>query len=71
MIKVEKTRLDGVLKIQQDYFEDFRGFYRELYHKDIYKKLLNFYIRDKLININSNLEILCLFKIQKYWEGKF
>ena len=35
---VEKTKLDGVLLIKLDVFEDFRGQYIETYNEDLYKK---------------------------------
>ena len=37
MIKVEKTKLDKVLLIKPDFFEDHRGEYVELYNKELYK----------------------------------
>ena len=37
-MKVEKTKLDGVLKIRLDAFKDFRGYYIETYNEDLYKK---------------------------------
>lgn len=37
-MKVEKTKLDGVLLIKPDVFEDFRGTYVETYNKEEYKK---------------------------------
>ena len=38
MIKVEKTKLDGVLLIKPDTFEDFRGSYTETYNLELYKQ---------------------------------
>ena len=38
MITVEKTKLDGVLLIKPQPFEDFRGHYLELYNKELYAK---------------------------------
>ena len=38
MIKVSKTNLNGVLLIEPDFFEDFRGQYVEIYNEDLYKK---------------------------------
>ena len=38
MIKISKTNLDGVLLIDLDAFNDFRGQYVETYNEDIYKK---------------------------------
>lgn len=35
---VEQTKLDGVLLIKPDIFEDFRGNYTEVYNLDAYKK---------------------------------
>jgi dTDP-4-dehydrorhamnose 3,5-epimerase len=37
-MKVEKTNLEGVLKITLDTFEDHRGYYIETYNEDLYKK---------------------------------
>lgn len=37
MITVKKTKLEGVLMIQPDIFEDFRGQYIETYNEQIYK----------------------------------
>jgi dTDP-4-dehydrorhamnose 3,5-epimerase len=37
-MKIEKTKLDGVLLIKPDIFEDFRGQYVETYNHDLYKK---------------------------------
>ena len=36
-MKVEKTKLDGVLLIKLDVFEDFRGQYVETYNEDAYR----------------------------------
>jgi dTDP-4-dehydrorhamnose 3,5-epimerase len=38
MIIVEKTKLDGVLLIKPETFEDFRGTYTETYNKELYAK---------------------------------
>jgi len=38
MIRVKKTKLKGVLLIEPDIFEDFRGSYVEIYNEDLYKK---------------------------------
>lgn len=38
MITVEKTKLDGVLLIRPETFEDFRGTYTETYNKELYYK---------------------------------
>ena len=38
MIKVSKTKLDKVLLIEPDVFEDFRGQYVEIYNKELYEK---------------------------------
>ncbi|KAF0219366.1 MAG: dTDP-4-dehydrorhamnose 3 [Geobacteraceae bacterium] len=41
MLAVEKTKLDGVLKITPPtVFEDFRGFYIELYNEQLYTEAL-------------------------------
>lgn len=37
MVKVSKTRLEGVLKIEPYIFEDFRGQFAEIYNKQLYK----------------------------------
>jgi dTDP-4-dehydrorhamnose 3,5-epimerase len=37
-MQVEKTKLDGVLLIKLDVFEDFRGQYVETYNEDLYKQ---------------------------------
>ena len=37
-MRVESTKLDGVLLIKPDIFEDFRGQYVETYNHDFYKK---------------------------------
>lgn len=36
MFKISKTKLDGVLKIEPDVFEDFRGQYVETYNKELF-----------------------------------
>ncbi len=36
MIAVERTKLEGVLLIKPQPFEDFRGYYLELYNKELY-----------------------------------
>lgn len=36
MINVLKTKLDGVLKIEPQVFEDFRGQYVEIYNRELY-----------------------------------
>jgi dTDP-4-dehydrorhamnose 3,5-epimerase len=36
MIVVEKTKLDGVLLVKPETFEDFRGTYTETYNKELY-----------------------------------
>ena len=38
MITVEKTKLDGVLLIKPQAFEDFRGHYLEIYNKELFAK---------------------------------
>lgn len=38
MIKVEKTKLDGVLTIKPEAFEDHRGYYLETYNEVLYKE---------------------------------
>ena len=38
MITIEKTKLEGVLLIKPQPFEDFRGYYLELYNKELYAK---------------------------------
>lgn len=38
MIRVSKTKLEGVLKIETSMFEDFRGQYVETYNKELYAK---------------------------------
>ena len=40
-MKILKTKLDGVLQIKLDAFEDHRGIYLETYNEKIYKKLKN------------------------------
>jgi dTDP-4-dehydrorhamnose 3,5-epimerase len=37
-VRVEKTKLDGVLRITLDVFEDFRGKYIETYNEDVYRE---------------------------------
>ena len=37
-MQLEKTKLDGVLLIRPDVFEDFRGQYVETYNDDLYRK---------------------------------
>ena len=37
-MKVEKTNLEGVLKITLDAFEDHRGYYIETYNQELYEK---------------------------------
>ena len=37
-MKIEKTKLKGVLKITLEAFEDHRGYYIETYNEDIYKE---------------------------------
>jgi dTDP-4-dehydrorhamnose 3,5-epimerase len=38
VIQVNKTKLDGVLLIKPDVFEDFRGVYVETYNEEMYNK---------------------------------
>jgi dTDP-4-dehydrorhamnose 3,5-epimerase len=38
MIRVEKTKLDGVLLIKPEIFEDHRGWYLELYNEKLYRE---------------------------------
>ena len=38
MIQVTKTKMDGVLLIKPDVFEDFRGQYVETYNEELYNK---------------------------------
>jgi len=40
MIKFEKTKLDGVILIKPETFEDFRGEYSEIWNKEEYDKLI-------------------------------
>ena len=37
-MKVEKTRMDGVLLVKLDVFEDHRGEYVETYNEDLYRE---------------------------------
>lgn len=37
-MRVDKTKLDGVLLIQPEVFEDFRGQYVETYNEDLYRE---------------------------------
>jgi len=37
-MQIEKTKLDGVLLIKLDVFEDFRGQYVETYNEDLYRQ---------------------------------
>ena len=37
-MKVEQTKLNGVLKIKLDAFKDFRGYYIETFNENLYKK---------------------------------
>ncbi len=37
MLRVEKTKLEGVLLIRLDYFEDHRGEYVETYNEELYR----------------------------------
>ncbi|MEK7649516.1 MAG: dTDP-4-dehydrorhamnose 3,5-epimerase [Patescibacteria group bacterium] len=39
MIKLRACRLDGVMCFETEAFEDFRGRYREIYHRKIYDQL--------------------------------
>lgn len=38
MIRVSKTKLEGVLKIEPEKFEDFRGQYVETYNRELYRE---------------------------------
>lgn len=38
MVKISKAKLEGVLVIEPDIFEDFRGFYVELYNERFYRE---------------------------------
>jgi len=38
IMKVEKTKLDNVLLVKPDIFEDFRGFYVEIFNDKLYKE---------------------------------
>jgi len=38
-LAIEKTKLDGVLLVKPDIFEDFRGTYTETYNKKLYAEL--------------------------------
>ena len=38
MLRIEKTKMEGVLLIQLDYFEDHRGEYVETYNEQMYHK---------------------------------
>lgn len=54
---VEKTKLNGVLLIKPDIFEDFRGNYTEVYNREQYKKngITDDFIQDDLSTTYKNV----------------
>ena len=77
-MKVEKTNLEGVLKITLDAFEDHRGYYVETYNEDLYNKhgIDVKFIQDDISVSNKNV-LRGIHGDQETWklisflEGKF
>jgi dTDP-4-dehydrorhamnose 3,5-epimerase len=59
-MQVQKTKLDGVLLIKLDAFEDFRGQYVETYNEELYPRYSRRY---------GNLEIDFLFSWEFLFDG--
>ena len=77
-MKVEKTKLDGVLKIRLDVFKDFRGYYIETYNEDLYiKNGINIKFVQDDISVSHNNVLRGIHGDQKTWklisclEGEF
>ena len=54
---IKKTKLDGVLKIKLDVFDDHRGYYIETYNKPLYeeKKIKTNFIQDDISVSRKNV----------------
>jgi dTDP-4-dehydrorhamnose 3,5-epimerase len=77
-MKVEKTNLEGVLKITLDAFEDHRGYYIETYNEELYKnKGINVEFFQDDISVSKNNVLRGIHGDQETWkliscfEGKF
>jgi dTDP-4-dehydrorhamnose 3,5-epimerase len=69
MIRVEKTKLEGVLLIKPEIFEDFRGNYVETYNEEVYTKSgidVNF-IQDD-ISVSSKHVLRGIHGDQETWK---
>ena len=58
MVEFSKTKLEGVLLIKPQYFEDFRGEYIELYNEQLYRDIVNIkFVEDDIsISIRHSLK---------------
>ncbi|MCX6760499.1 MAG: dTDP-4-dehydrorhamnose 3,5-epimerase [Candidatus Nealsonbacteria bacterium] len=69
MIKVSKTKLDKVLLIEPDVFEDFRGQYVETYNKKLYKeKGINVKFVQDDISVSFKNVLRGIHGYSKNWE---
>jgi dTDP-4-dehydrorhamnose 3,5-epimerase len=77
-MKVEKTKLDGVLLIKPEPFEDFRGQYVEIYNEQLYSKngIKHKFIQDD-ISVSTRNVLRGIHGDRKTWKlisclyGKF
>ena len=75
---IEKTKLEGVLQIRLEAFEDHRGYYIETYNEDLYKKngIDVKFVQDD-ISVSSNNVLRGIHGDHETWklisclEGKF
>lgn len=69
MIKVSKTKLEGVLLIKPDIFSDHRGEYTEIYNEALYKKngIVPDFIQDDIVISKKNV-LRGIHGDQKTWK---
>ena len=69
MITVTKTQLEGVLMIQPEVFEDFRGQYVETYNEELYKQNgINVKFIQDDISVSSKNVLRGLHGDEKTWK---
>ena len=69
MITVTKTQLEGVLMIQPDVFEDFRGQYIETYNEELYQQHeINVKFIQDDISVSSQHVLRGLHGDEKTWK---
>lgn len=76
-IKFDKTKLDGVLCIKPQVFEDFRGEYVEIYNEKLYTEIINVKFVEDDISISTRHSLKGIHGDDRTWKlisclyGKF